>query len=57
MKKTLKLAAAAAILAASLLGATREATACLRVCTLLCSPGLHCVIVNGCARCVPIVPG
>ncbi|MDP9121260.1 MAG: hypothetical protein M3O15_07810 [Acidobacteriota bacterium] len=53
MKQGLKLLIATAILVTSLLAATRDAAACLRACTIKCIPGNHCVILNGCARCVP----
>jgi hypothetical protein len=52
MRKLVKLAIAAAILSASLAGVAKDASACLRACTIKCLPGTHCVI-NGCARCVP----
>lgn len=54
MRRLVKLAIAAALLAVSLLSSTREASACITICgRFQCIPGTVCMIVNGCARCVP----
>ncbi len=50
-KRLLQLAGVTLIVLAAVFAPVKAAQACIHECVILCSPGTHCCIVDGCAGC------